>query len=115
MKTQITLKAAIGRTLTGIAESYGSETALIFGDVFVNLKALSGYDGSDASIEERDLSVFDFGDQALIESGIATEKEIQDLRDERHRRYVRAEEAAERRRFEELSRKYGKGGEINAG
>lgn len=93
MKTQIALNDAIGKTLTGHTSSWGaSQMLLIFGDEFVCLEAKRGYENGEEDIEEARLDLCMFGDDPLVESGICTQDELDQIRE--------AKSAEEKRRYE---------------
>jgi len=81
MRTQITPEEAIGRRIEGIFFSTNNAQAVITvsGKAFVCLVAKRGYDQDD-EIETDKLQIFDFGDDAIVESGIATKEELEAMR-----------------------------------
>ena len=98
MKTQITLKEAAGRTLTGaeITGGYSDDGLLLsFEDgTFAFLKAVR--EGEDLEIEEATLNLLWISREALVRLGVATQEEIDDLR----RRAADRREASRRERAE---------------
>ncbi len=72
LKKQITMKEAVGQTLTCKITGINDQTLLVFGDEFVCLGVARGYDAGDECIVEEKLNVFTFGEAQLIEGCIVT-------------------------------------------
>lgn len=108
MKKLIRLSQAIGKTLTGISEGFGTQV-LMFGDEFVALEATSDRDGycsiDDAGNVEKVLN--DFCRRSLVQLGILSQEELDDRIRARARRYADDELASKRRKYEELKREFG--------
>ena len=115
MKQLAQLKDVIGETLT-LTHASAEMLALVFGDRFVILVA----ENSDPDFEPLRIAemkagdILDFGEGALIASGIATEREIFAARLDREEAQRKAaaewrarQDAAEREQFERLKKKFG--------
>jgi hypothetical protein len=115
MRQEVKLTDAIGKTLEGAAFSTCSRTGqavLTFSDgTFTTLGVSRGYEAGDEEIAEEELSLFNFGDDDLIEVGVVTAEELQALRAARDAessaRLQAVREARDRQEFERLKLKFG--------
>lgn len=108
MKTQITLDKAKGKALTDVVDSYTTGgTLLIFGEFYVCLRVNTSYEPGEGSIEEGNLELFDFGDEALIASNVLSRDELENFREQRNKNISEEIEIKERAQFELLKKKFG--------
>lgn len=108
MLTQTTLEKAKGRTLTGVAQSsFGNEIVLIFGYYYCLLGIRRGAESDEDEIREGDLNVLDFGSPPLVEAGVVTVAEVEEIRQAQLASQRRDQEAYDRREYERLQRKFG--------
>ena len=106
MKTQTTLQSAIGKPLTGYAESYGDQILLIFGDEYVCLAVRRGYERGEEEIAELKLDLFDFGDEELVSKGVFSQEEMKSLRAERDAQRQRQSEALKFAAYQRMRAKF---------
>lgn len=106
MKTQTTLQNAIGKPLTDYAYSAWGQLLLIFGDEYVCLGVKRGYEHGDEEIEEEELTLFDFGDETLIEKGVISREDLESMRLEQNAKEQRRREDSDRAAYERLRAKF---------
>lgn len=90
MKTEVTLREAVGKVLTNVAFSEWANSGkcvLVFSDeTFTTLGIERGYEADDEEIREDKINLLEFGDEILVRVGIATREELATIRSERKKR-----------------------------
>ena len=108
MKKEIKLKNAKGKVLTDYAFSCVSgQGILVFGDEFTSLNIDIGYERGDETIEESKLKITSFEDDVLIELGILSQKELNDISERESAERKKRSEKWEKEQYEKLRLKYG--------
>lgn len=109
MLKQIRPQDAEGKTIRRVVGGFCSNLLVTFTDgTFIHLKAVSGYDGGDASIEHDPYAVgdSDVSQEECIAAGLYTGGELSAMLQERTAKYERQRDAAERATFERLKAKF---------
>jgi hypothetical protein len=104
MLKEVTSTEAVGRTVKFIdaGSSYTKQSVIVFTDgTFTTLEVSYGHDG-DAGIWPAKLDVLDYGDSSLVAAGIATHRELTDLRAANLAKDLESGKAARRRQYEAL-------------
>ena len=108
MKKEIKLKDAIGKVLTDYSFSHFSKQGiLVFGDEFTTLDIDIGYDRGEETIEEGKLSIHHFEHNVLIDLGIFSKKELNDINERESAERKKRSEKWEKEQYEKLRLKYG--------
>lgn len=111
MKTQVNLTNCVGKMLSAVEFGGNQQLVLSFSDgTFCTLGITYGYEGGDEDIAEVELDDRDFGDAALVRSGVMTAEEIGELRKEERAAQAASQDAVDRLRYQELRAKF-EGGE----
>jgi hypothetical protein len=106
MLKQIDLKDSVGKTLKWVhLASLGGQSALVFTDgTFSILEPCIEFDL--ISIEEVPFDPDVFTDDTIVDLGIMSKEEVTTFREDTKKKYIEACEQSERRRYEELKKKF---------
>lgn len=110
MKTEIKMSDAIGKTIKDFAfsGSYSGQAVIVFDDnTFTTLGIEFGYEDRDADIVERGLNITEFGDSEIERVGIATEKELEEIRQKNHELWQENQRIRDMEQLENLKRRLG--------
>ena len=108
MRQEITIYDAIGKPLDGVWFNLHGELLLTFGgDAFTVLDVAQGYDPGEEEIKQGTLDVDDFGDDILIEAGVATAEELRQRQELKRKAWQEQNLRRRRELYEELRRQFG--------
>lgn len=108
MKKEITLSEALGKTLEDFEFSnvIGQAVLVFDDDTFTTLDTDMGYDHGDQKIKEGKLELHQFGDTELIDLGIVTQAELDDMRQIKSKNALTEKEKRELAEYKRLRAKY---------
>ena len=109
MKTEITAKEAIGKTITDIIySSPAGQMIICFDDSFSAFGVERGYEG-EVDIINKKVDLFDFGDAELIKARILTKTELEEGRAEKRVAWQRTRDTQDYLEYKRLKSKFEKG------
>lgn len=111
MYRQISSEEATGKTVKSVAQCFASEQLLIVFESqnFLCFKAKLDSTGEMAELVEADLDLDSFNREKLIEHGIITKEESEQMDRRKEEEWRKEKEETERREYERLKRKFEEG------
>lgn len=107
MYKEISWEEARGKTVKKFVNGWFEQMIIIFTDeTFTTLEAEQDRYEGDLRIEEKKLKLFDFGDDLLIENGVATDTELEVLREETKRQWKADRIERDRETYEQLKKQF---------